>query len=385
MPVYRPHVQSDRTILSIDQTKSQRKKLTKAIVHSNNPEEICIQTIPQRGCIVDKVFFVKESWTRRDFLKVAVAGSIALISAPDSLFAQERKRVSVATGGMGGVFFVMGGGVASLITKYGGAEAAAEVTAASVDNCKLIAAKKADIGFVMGDTGYDAFKGTGNFKGKPLPMRTLTVLYPNLMHVVTVEGKGIKKVADFKGKRVSTGAPGSGTEVKALRVLEAAGLNPDKDVKKDRLGASESAGALKDGKIDGYFWDGGVPTSSVLDLAASPGVKMMLIPHDDLIPAMIQKYGPVYYKSVIPKGVYTGITYDTPVAAVGNLLMCNTEMDEKLAYNVLKAVYDHLPELIAIHKEASNINPKDGASSKAVPYHKGAQKFFKEKGIDVPT
>jgi len=321
---------------------------------------------------------------RRDFLKLAMAaGGVVLVGSPLDILAQEKKRISVATGGMGGVYFVMGGGVASLVTKYGGAEAAAEVTAASVDNCKLVAAKKADVAFVMGDTGYDAFKGVGNFKGRALPMRTLSVLYPNLMHVVTLEGKGIKKVADLKGKRVSTGAPGSGTEVKALRVLEAAGINHEKDIKKDRLGASESAGALKDGKIDAYFWDGGVPTSSVLDLAASPGVKMLLIAHDDLIPKMVEKYGPVYYKSMIPKGVYTGISYDTPVAAVGNLLMCHQEMDETLAYNVLKAIFDHLPELVAIHKEATNITLKDGSANKAVPYHKGAQKFFKEKGFDV--
>jgi len=321
---------------------------------------------------------------RRDFLKLAMAaGGVVLVGSPLDILAQEKKRISVATGGMGGVYFVMGGGVASLVTKYGGAEAAAEVTAASVDNCKLVAAKKADVAFVMGDTGYDAFKGVGNFKGRALPMRTLSVLYPNLMHVVTLEGKGMKKVADLKGKRVSTGAPGSGTEVKALRVLEAAGINHEKDIKKDRLGASESAGALKDGKIDAYFWDGGVPTSSVLDLAASPGVKMLLIAHDDLIPKMVEKYGPVYYKSMIPKGVYTGISYDTPVAAVGNLLMCHQEMDETLAYNVLKAIFDHLPELVAIHKEATNITLKDGSANKAVPYHKGAQKFFKEKGFDV--
>jgi TRAP transporter TAXI family solute receptor len=337
---------------------------------------------------MDQKHFLRkaEGLARRDFLKlVAGAGGVMLLGGPTHLFGQERKRVSVATGGMGGVYFVMGGGLASLITKYGGAEAAAEVTAASVDNCKLIAAKKSDIGFIMGDTGYDAFKGTGNFKGKPLPMRILSVLYPNLMHVVTVEGKGIKKVVDMKGKRVSTGAPGSGTEVKAFRVLEAAGINHEKDIKKDRLGASESAGAMKDGKIDAYFWDGGVPTSSVLDLAASPGVKMVLVAHDDLIPKMVEKYGPVYYQSVIPKGVYTGMNVDTPVAAVGNLLMCHQEMDENLAYNVLKAMFDHLPELVAIHKEALHINLKDGAANKAVPYHKGAQKFFKEKGFDVPA
>jgi TRAP transporter TAXI family solute receptor len=322
---------------------------------------------------------------RRDFLKLTTAalGSLALSSSPFNVFAQAKKRISIATGGMGGVYFVMGGGLASILTKYAGVEAAAEVTAASVDNCKLIGAKKSDMGLVMADTGYDAYKGLGNFKGKPVSLRTLTVLYPNLMHVVTVDGKGIKKVADLKGKRVSTGAPGSGTEVKALRVLEAAGINPNKDIKKDRLGAGESGGAMKDGKIDAYFWDGGVPTSSVLDLAASPGIKMVLISHEDLIPKMTEKYGPVYYKSIIPKKVYTGIEYDTQVAAVGNLLVCNQDMDDKLAYDIVKTIFEHLKDLAAIHKEALNINLKDGGGSKAVPYHKGAAKYFKEKGINV--
>lgn len=323
---------------------------------------------------------------RRDFLKLTTAlGGAMLLSNPVSVFAQARNRVSIATGGMGGVYFVIGGGMASLITKYAGVEATAEVTSASVDNCKLIAAKKSDMGLIMGDTGFDAFKGLGNFKGRPLALRTLTVLYPNLQHIVTVEGKGIHKVADLKGKRVSTGAPGSGTEVKALRILEAAGINHEKDITKDRLGASESAGALKDGKIDAYFWDGGVPTSSVLDLAASPGIKMVLISHEDLIPKMTEKYGPVYYKSIIPKNVYTGIDYDTQVAAVGNLLMCHQDMDEKLAYDIVKTIFEHLKELIAIHKEAYNINLKDGAGNKSVPYHTGAAKFFKEKGFTVPV
>ena len=321
---------------------------------------------------------------RRDFLKLTgVLGGAMLLGNTGEVFAQAKKRISVATGGMGGVYFVIGGGIASILTKYAGVEAAAEVTAASVDNCKLIGAKKSDMGLVMADTGYDAYKGLGNFKGRALPLRTLCVLYPNLMHVVTTEGKGITKVSDLKGKRVSTGAPGSGTEVKALRVLEAAGINHEKDIKKDRLGASESAGALKDGKIDAYFWDGGVPTSSVLDLAASPGVKMVLVSHDELIGKMIEKYGPVYYKGIIPKKLYTGIEYDTNVAVVGNLLLVSADMDEKLAYDAAKTIFEHLPELAAIHKEALNIKLSEQASNKAVPFHKGAAKYFKEKGITV--
>jgi len=320
---------------------------------------------------------------RRDFLKfTAGLGAAVVLAGPMDVLAQAKKRISIATGGMGGVYFVIGGGIASLLTKYAGVEAAAEVTAASVDNCKLLGAKKSDMALVIADTGYDAYKGQAIFR-KPLPLRTLSVLYPHMNHIVTLQGSGIHKVSDLKGKRVSTGAPGSGTEVIALRILEAGGLNPDRDIKKDRLGASESAGALKDGKIDAYFWSGGVPTASVLDIAASPGIKMVLVPHAELVDKMNAKYGPIYYKAVIPKNVYTGVTVDTPVSAVGNLLMCHQDMDEQLAYSAVKTMFDHIKELIAIHKEAAHITIKDGASSKFVPYHKGAARFFKEKGYNV--
>lgn len=335
--------------------------------------------------MVDRLCARDEGIGRREFLKIsaAVGGAVLLNQAP-WLYAQDKKRISVATGGMGGVYFVLGGGIASVLTKYAGVEATAEVTAASVDNCKLVGAKKADLAFSMNDVAYDAFKGQGNFKSA-LALRTLCVTYPNIMHVVTTESTGIRKVADLKGRRVSTGAPGSGTEVKALRTLEAAGLNHEKDVKKDRLGAAESAGAMKDGKIDAYFWDGGVPTSSVMDLAASPGIKMVLIPHEDLIAPMSAKYGPVYYKSTIPKGVYTGIDYDTPVCGVANIIICHEAMDETLAYQITKVIFERQPELVAIHKEATNLTLENGASNKALPYHKGAATYFKEKRQSVPV
>ncbi len=181
-------------------------------------------------------------------------------------WAQKTVRLSIATGGTGGVYYPLGGGMANIFSKYiPYMEATAEVTPASVDNCLLVGGGKAELALIMADVGWDAYQGKGRFKEK-IPLRTVAVLYPNNMHIVTIEGKGIEKVIDLKGKRVSTGAPGSGTEVKALRVIEAYGLDPDKDMKRDKLGASESAGALKDRKIDAYFWDGGLPTASVTDL-----------------------------------------------------------------------------------------------------------------------
>ncbi len=321
---------------------------------------------------------------RRDFLKLSTAmGGIMLMGSAMPALCATTKRLSIATGGMGGVYFPMGGGIASLITKYiPGVEAAAEVTAASVDNCKLVAAGKSDMGIVMADVAYDALMGTGKFKDK-LPIVNLAMLYSNLMHVVTIDGKGFKSVADFKGKKISTGAPGSGTEIKALRVLEAYGLDPDKDITRDRLGASESAGALKDGKIDAYFWDGGVPTASVMDIASTPGTKISLLSHAEAVDKMTAKYGPVYFKSTIPKGVYSGVDTDVSVAAVGNILIANANMDPKLAYDILNAMFSHLPELVAVHKEAENIQLSLATVGSPLPFHKGAIQFYEEKGIKI--
>ena len=323
---------------------------------------------------------------RREFLKVTAAmGGAFALGYPESIGAQVLKRISIATGGMGGVYFPLGGAIAAVVTKYvPNVEAAAEVTAASVDNCKLVAAKKSDLAIVMGDTVYDACQGLGKFKEK-LPLQNLAVLYPNVMQIVVPKGKGIKKVADMRGKTISTGAPGSGVEVMALRILEANGINPDKDVKRDRLGASESGGALKDGKIDGFFWCGGVPTASVLDLAASPGIKISFVPNADSIEKMTVKYGPVYYAATIPKGAYPGLEEDVPVAAVANLLIANEAMDEKLAYDILAAIFDHREELVAVHKQADSIELKGAVVGSPIPYHKGALKYFKDKGLEIKT
>jgi uncharacterized protein len=321
---------------------------------------------------------------RRDFLKISGAlGLGSLMVSPALIMAQTKVRLSIVTGGTGGVYYPYGGGMAAVLSKHlPGVEATAEVTAASVDNCKLVAAQKADLGFVMADSGYDAFMGTGKFKEK-LPLRNLAVLYSNFMHVVTLEGKGINSVADLKGKKISTGAPGSGTEVKALRVLEVYGINPDKDISRDRLGASESAGALKDRKIDAYFWDGGLPTASILDLGATPGIKMKLVGHDDGVSRMIAKYGPVYFKGRIPKNIYPGVSVDTPVAAVANILICHEKMDPGLAYNILKTLFAHKPELVAVHQEAKNLTLEDAVDGSPIPFHPGAIKFFKEKGQKI--
>lgn len=296
---------------------------------------------------------------------------------------QKQVKLSIATGGTGGVYYPLGGGMASIISKHVPyAEATAEVTSASVDNCLLVGAGKADLALVMADSALDAYEAKGKFKDK-LPIRTVAVLYPNNMHIVTVEGKGIEKVTDLKGKRVSTGSPGSGTEVMALRVLEAYGIDPDKDIKRDKLGASESAGALKDGKIDAYFWVGGLPTASVTDLGATPGIKLKLIPHEDAVPKMNQKYGPLYVKGKIPAKTYPGQDAEVPIAVVWNLLICNEKAKDSLIYDVLKALFDNKAELAAVHKEGAHLGLESQKEGAPIPFHPGAVKFFKERGVEV--
>ncbi len=295
------------------------------------------------------------------------------------------QNISIATGGTGGVYYPMGGGMAALLSKHvPGMQATAEVTGGSVDNLKLIATGKPYIGFSMTDAGLDAYRGEDKFKGAKVPLKTLMILYPNRMHVVSVEGRGIAKMADLKGKRVSTGSPGSATEVMAFRLIEAAGLDKDSDLKRERLGVAESVNAMKDGKIDAFFWVGGLPTAGVTDLANTPNTKIKLIDHADAVAAMNKKYGNLYVEDVITKDNYRGMDSDNKQATVMNILVVHENMDEKTAYNIVKAIFDRRDDLIAVHKESMNIkleNQKTAATP--IPFHPGALKYFAEKGVKL--
>jgi len=299
--------------------------------------------------------------------------------------AAQAQNISVATGGTGGVYYPMGGGLAAVLSKYvPGMQATAEVTGGSVDNLKLIASGKPYVGFSMTDAAQDAYKGEDKFKGNKVQVRTLAILYPNRMHLVAIDGKGINKIGDIKGKRVSTGSPGSATEVMAFRVIEAAGLDKDKDMKRERLSASESVNAIKDGKIDAFFWVGGLPTAAVSDLANTPGTRIKMIDHADLVAAMNKKYGNLYVQDVIPKDTYKGMDQDNHQATVQNILVAHESMDDKTAYNIVKAMFDHKADIVAVHKEAENFkleNQKKDATP--VPWHPGAVKYFAEKGIKL--
>jgi TRAP transporter TAXI family solute receptor len=318
----------------------------------------------------------------KGILKGAAALGVAALLAGGVAEAQQ-KTIAIGTGGTGGVYYPLGGAVANVLSKnLPGVQATAEVTGGSIDNLKLIGSGQSEIGFTMADAALDALQGQDKFKSGKVPLKTLMVLYPNRMHVVTVEGTGIEKVADLKGKRVSTGSPGGATEVMAFRVIEAAGLDKDKDMKRERLGVAESVNALKDRKIDAFFWVGGIPTAAVTDLCATPGLKCKLIDHADLTEKMNAKYGKLYSTGVIKAGAYPTQEKDNQVVDVWNILVTGDRMSDEDAYKIVKTLVEKKADLVAVHKEAASFSLENQVQDRSpVPFHPGALKYFKEQGI----
>ena len=314
------------------------------------------------------------------FIGLVVA---SLVAAASGL--AQAQNISIATGGTGGVYYPLGGGMAAVLSKYvSGMQATAEVTGGSVANLQLIGTGKPYLAMTMADAGLDALKGQDKFTGKPVPVRTLMVMYPNRMHVVTIEGSGVTKMSDLKGKRVSTGSGGSATEVMAFRVIEAAGLDKDKDMRRERLGAAESVNALKDRKIDAFFWVGGLPTAAVTDLANTPGVTIKMIDHSEVVAAMNKKFGPLYVTDTISKDTYKGMKTDNKIATVWNILVSHEKLSNEAAYNIVKTIFDKKRELVLVHTEAANINLQiQKTSNSPIPYHPGAVKYFSEQGVNL--
>jgi hypothetical protein len=293
--------------------------------------------------------------------------------------------LGIATGPTAGVYYPLGGGMASVLSKYvPNLQASARVTGGSVANLQLIHSGNSELALSMVDAALDALKGQDKFKGNPVEVRTLMVLYPNRMHVVSIEGTGVEKMSDLKGKRVSSGPPGSATEVMAFRVIEAAGLDKDKDMRRERLSVGESANALKDGKIHAFFWVGGLPTAGVTDLGATPGVKIKLVDTADLADKMNAKYGGLYSTGVIPAKTYPGQEKDNRVSVVQNILVASAKMPDKLAYDIVKTFFDKRDELIAVHREAENFTLENQSPKNSpIPWHPGALKYLAERGVKM--
>jgi uncharacterized protein len=286
------------------------------------------------------------------------------------------RQLSIATGNTTGVYYQLGGGLAEVISKnLPGYRATAEATGASVENLQRIANGDSDIAFTLADSAADAVNGAGSFTSKQ-PITALARIYTNYTQVISRD-PAVKTVADLRGKRVSTGSPNSGTEVIALRLLEAAGLDPDADIRRQALSLPETVQGMKDGTIDALFWSGGLPTSGITDLTTSMKGKVSFVPLDDLLPKMQQAHGPIYGEATIAADAY-GQASDTPTIGVPNLLVVKADMDAQLAHDLTKLLFDHKAELEQVHAEAKNITREQAPTTDPVPLHPGARRYYDE-------
>jgi TRAP transporter TAXI family solute receptor len=320
--------------------------------------------------------------SRRGFLLLLLAAS----ACDPREFARRhgaRLRLSVATGPTGGVYYVYGGGIAKVVSAHvPNVEATAEVTSASVDNLKLLRDGKVDLALTLATTADDAAEGRGAFAAfGRVPAAALAVLYTQYTHLVTFARTGITRLADLRGRVVALGGPGSGTEDIALRILRAAGLDPDRDIRAQGLGVNAAADALRDGKIDAFFWSSGLPAGALLDLASTPGRDMRLVPNDDALESLQRAHGSgLYHRADIPAGAYRGL--DQPVATVATttLLVVDRGMPEPLAYDITRVLFAHQDELAAIHPEAANLTMRAAAAGAPIAYHPGAERAYREAG-----
>jgi TRAP transporter TAXI family solute receptor len=314
------------------------------------------------------------------WIACALIASLGAVACGTRDGAPPRQRLSIATGGTGGVFYPYGGGIAKVISEsLPNVEATAEVTGASVDNLKFLKQGTSDIALTMADTASDAVHARDVFtEFGAVPARTLAVLYSSYVHLVTRADTGITRVADLKGRTISIGAAGSGTTILALRILEAAGLDPARDVRGQSLGAAQSVDALKDRKIEAFFWNGGLPTAAVLDLVNTPGMRARFLSTEDVLATLQDKYGELYYRAIIPRSVYDTQT-DVPVVAVANLLVVSEAMPEQLAYDITRVLFERQADLAAIHPQARELSIETALEGSPIPFHAGAIRFYRER------
>ncbi|MFY9246924.1 TAXI family TRAP transporter solute-binding subunit [Roseicyclus sp.] len=310
--------------------------------------------------------------------KALAASTLLVVATP--VFAQEQ--LSIATGGTGGVYFPMGGGLAEIINgKIDGYSATAEVTGASVENMGLVATGDADLAIALADTVQQGYTGTGRFEGNALPMvRGLASLYANMIQIVALEGSGITTLEDLRGKRVSVGAPGSGTEVNAAAILNANGMTYD-DIEEQRLNFNETADALANGDIDAGFWSVGAPTSSILNLATTNSIVMIELSDAEI--AAARAADPIFAQTTLDAGIYDGVGATT-VLGVPNVLVVSSEMSDDLAYAITSAMFENIEDLRAVHPAANQTTVEFTLAATPIPLHPGAIRYFEEIGASIP-
>jgi len=309
-------------------------------------------------------------------MKRLIALALCLLALSSFAISQQRF-VTIATGGTAGTYFPLGGALAEIWNKnIKGMNANATVTGASIANVNALAKGDVDVIFVQNDGAFYALNGIELFKDKGFKdIRGMACLYNETIQLVALADSGVKTIADLRGKRVSVGAAGSGVEINARQVLEAAGLSYA-DIKVQYLSFAESASNLKDGNIDAAFNTAGAPTAAIQDLAASK--KIVLVPVDGAVAKKLMDKWSFYTPEKIAAGTYLGVASDVMTVSVKSMLACGAKLDAQMVYDMLKTMYANGERMAASHKKGADIQIATGLDGMSIPLHPGAERFYKE-------
>ena len=303
----------------------------------------------------------------------------ALVAAP--LAAQGAAFINILTGGTGGVYYPLGVALSKIYAEHiKDSKPSVQSTKASVENLNLLQQGRGEIAFTLGDTLADAWNGNAEvgFKQKLDKLRTVAAIYPNYIQIAALKDANIHTLADLKGKRLSVGAPKSGTELNARAILKGAGMTYKDLGQVQYLPFNESVELMKNRQLDATLISAGLGVSAIRDLCASVDCTIVEIPK-----SVVEKIGTPYQSAVIPAGTYKGQDKDVQAAAVQNYLVTRAGLSEQEVYDMTKSMFDNLPALQAAHAAAKQIKLQDAAKNPPVPLHPGAAKFYKEKGISV--
>ncbi len=306
-----------------------------------------------------------------------VAAAVALIATSHGASAQQF--INVLTGGTSGVYYPMGVAIGKIFgDKIPTAKTQVQATKASVENLVLLEQGRGELAFALGDSVKAAVDGDeeAGFKSKLTKLRTLAAIYPNYIQLVATADSGIKTLADLKGKSLSVGAPKSGTELNSRAILAAAGMSYKDLGKVEYLPFAESVDLMKNRQLNATLQSAGLGVASLRDLSNSTPITVVSIPK-----SIVDKIGPPFVAVTIPAKTYTGQDADVPTAAVINYLMTSSAVSDDLAYQMTKAIFESLPELVNAHVAGKEIKLETAAQGGPAPMHPGAARYFKEKGL----
>ena len=302
------------------------------------------------------------------------------LCAAATLPATAQQFINVLTGGTSGIYYPIGVGLTQVYAKaIPEAKATVQSTKASVENLNLLQAGRGEIALTLGDALSDAWKGNEEvgFKTPLKKLRGVSAVYSNYIQIVASADSGIKTLADLKGKRISVGAPKSGTELNARAILKAAGLSYQDFAKVEYLPFGESVELIKNRQLDATLQSAGLGVASIRDLATA--VKIVVVP---IPPDVVAKVGDAAYQAgTIPGGTYEGQAQDTATAVIPNFLVTHEGVPAEVVYKMTKGMYDNLDMLVAAHAAAKSIKLADALKGMPVPLHPGAERFYKEKGL----